>query len=81
MKATAYRGGMVVATALLFLPRWIGWPGTFAVAASISACMAVAVFAAPRIPAPDRDRREHAPALKRARGDMHRAGVSVCVVP
>ena len=28
MKATAYRGGMVVATALLFLPRWIGWPGT-----------------------------------------------------
>jgi PAT family beta-lactamase induction signal transducer AmpG len=80
MKATAYRGGMVVATALLFLPRWIGWPGTFAVAALISACMAVAVFAAPRVAVPIRERRELWPALKRWFGESHSAAVIVFVM-
>jgi len=80
MKATAYRGGMVVATALLFLPRWIGWPGTFAVAALISACMAVAVFAAPRIAAPARERQELWPALKRWFGESHSVAAIVFVM-
>ncbi len=75
MKAVAYRGGMVVATALLFLPRWIGWAGTFAVAASLSACMAVAVFAAPRVAVPPRKRRELWPALKRWFAESHSAAV------
>jgi PAT family beta-lactamase induction signal transducer AmpG len=75
MKAIAYRGGMVVATALLFLPRWIGWPGTFAVAASISACMAVAVFAAPRVAVPTSERPELWPALKRWFGESHSVAV------
>ena len=80
MKAIAYRGGMVVATALFFLPRWIGWPGTFAVAALISACMAVAVFAAPRIAVPVRERRKLWPALKRWFGESHGVAVIVFVM-
>jgi PAT family beta-lactamase induction signal transducer AmpG len=80
MKATAYRGGMVVATALLFLPRWIGWPGTFAAAALISACMAVAVFAAPRITVPVRERRELWPALKRWFGESNSVAVIIFVM-
>jgi len=75
MKAAAYRGGMVIATALLFLPRWIGWPGTFAVAAAISACFAVSVFAAPRVSIPTRERRELGPALKRWWGEGHAVAV------
>ena len=75
MKAIAYRGGMVVASALFFLPRWIGWPGTFAVAASISACMAVAVFAAPHVAVPTSERRELWPALKRWFGESHSVAV------
>jgi PAT family beta-lactamase induction signal transducer AmpG len=80
MKATAYRGGMLLATALLFLPRWIGWSGTFAVAALFSACMAVAVFAAPRIAIPDVERREHWPALKRWLGDRNGAAIIAFVM-
>ncbi len=65
MKATAYRFGMLLASALLFLPRWIGWSGTFAVAALISVCMAAAAFTTPRIAVRDREQREFWPALKR----------------
>jgi PAT family beta-lactamase induction signal transducer AmpG len=75
MKAIAYRGGMVVATAQLFLPRWVGWPGTLAGAASISACMAVAVFAAPHVAVPTSERRELWPALKRWFGESHSVAV------
>jgi PAT family beta-lactamase induction signal transducer AmpG len=64
-KATAYRVGMLLASTLLFLPRWIGWSGTFAVAALISICMAAAVFTTPRTAVPDRARRDFWPALKR----------------
>ncbi len=80
MKATAYRVGMLLATALLFLPRWIGWPGTFVVAALLSACMAAAVFAAPRVAVPDPGRRELWPALKRWLGESHGASVIVFVM-
>jgi len=80
VKAVAYRGGMVVAAALYFLPRWIGWPGTFVVAASISLCMAVAAFAAPRIAAPVRERQDLWPALKRWFGGSHSVAVIVFVM-
>ena len=80
MKATAYRGGMLLATVLLLLPRWIGWSGAFAAAALISACMAAAVFVAPRAAIPDRERREFWPALKRWLGESHSAAVIVFVM-
>jgi PAT family beta-lactamase induction signal transducer AmpG len=52
-RTTAYRIGLVTAGGgLLFLPRWIGWPGTFACAAAVSAALAPAVFRAPRIAVP-----------------------------
>jgi len=65
MKAIAYRCGMLLAAALLFLPRWIGWSGMFAVASLICACMAAAVFIAPKVAVPERERWEFWPALKR----------------
>ena len=65
MKAIAYRCGMLLAAALLFLPRWIGWSGMFAVAGLICACMAAAVFIAPKVAVPKRERWEFWPALKR----------------
>jgi PAT family beta-lactamase induction signal transducer AmpG len=80
IKAIAYRVGMLLATALLFLPRWIGWSGTFALAALISAGMAVAVFAAPRIEVPKPERSEVWPALKCWLGDRHGAAVIVFVM-
>jgi PAT family beta-lactamase induction signal transducer AmpG len=66
MKVTAYRAGLLAAgSGLLFLPRWIGWPGTFAVAAAFSAAMAASVFAAPRVAVPAESRRETLIPLKR----------------
>jgi len=64
MKAVAYRCGMLLAAALLFLPRWIGWSGMFAVAGLICAGMAAAVFIAPKVAAPKREHWEFWPALK-----------------
>jgi PAT family beta-lactamase induction signal transducer AmpG len=75
IKAIAYRGGMLLATALLLLPRWIGWPATFAIAGMLSALMAASVFAAPRVATPDRARHELWPALRRWLGDG--SGVAV----
>jgi PAT family beta-lactamase induction signal transducer AmpG len=75
VKAIAYRCGMLLATALLLLPRWIGWSATFAVAGMLSALMMVSVFAAPRVAIPDSARREVWPALRRWLGDGH--GVAV----
>jgi len=80
MKATAYRGGMLLATALLLLPRWIGWPGTFTIAGLLSAVMAVAVGAAPRVTVPDSRRGELWPALGRWLGARHGASVIVFVM-
>jgi PAT family beta-lactamase induction signal transducer AmpG len=66
MKVTAYRAGLLAAgSGLLFLPRWIGWPGTFAVAAAFSAAMAVSVFTAPRVAVPAESRRETLIPLRR----------------
>jgi PAT family beta-lactamase induction signal transducer AmpG len=65
IKAIAYRGGMLLATSLLFVPRWLGWSATFALAAAISAGMALAAFAAPKLDVPARERRPLAPALLR----------------
>jgi len=75
IKAIAYRVGMLLATALLLLPRWIGWTATFAVAGMLSALMAVRVFSAPRVAIPEQARREFWPPLRRWLGAGH--GVAV----
>jgi PAT family beta-lactamase induction signal transducer AmpG len=75
VKAIAYRVGMLLATALLLLPRWIGWAATFAVAGMLSAVMAASVFAAPRVAVPEQARRDLWPALRRWLGDRHGAAV------
>ena len=75
IKAIAYRAGMLLAYALLLFPRWIGWPGTFALAALLSACMAATAFTIPRIQIPQRERREIWSPLIRWLGDRH--GVEV----
>jgi len=80
IKAIAYRAGMLLAYALLFFPRWIGWPGTFALAALLSACMAAAAFTVPRIQIPKRERREVWSPLKRWLGDRHGVAVIVFVM-
>jgi PAT family beta-lactamase induction signal transducer AmpG len=66
MRVTAYRGGLLLSgSVLLFLPRWIGWDGTFLVAAAVSASMAASVFACPRVDVPARERESSLEALRR----------------
>ena len=51
VRVSAYRVGMLLSgSALLFLPRWIGWDGTFAVAGALSLGFAALVFTCPRVP-------------------------------
>ena len=65
MRVTAYRIGLIAAGGgLLFLPRWIGWNGTFAVAAAASALMAAAVYAAPAVSVPAESRKDVLPSLR-----------------
>jgi PAT family beta-lactamase induction signal transducer AmpG len=80
MKAVAYRVGMLLASALLFLPRWIGWSGTLATAALISVWMVAAVFTVPRIEVPERERQEIGSALKRWLDGNHAAAMLVFVM-
>jgi len=57
MKATAYRIGVLVAGGgLFFLPRFVGWDGTFVVAAGLSLAFAVSVHFAPAVPVPRESR-------------------------
>jgi PAT family beta-lactamase induction signal transducer AmpG len=66
MRVTAYRAGLIAAGGgLLFLPRWVGWDGSFAVAALLSAAMAVAVFVCPRVEIPAESRRHTFRSLRR----------------
>jgi PAT family beta-lactamase induction signal transducer AmpG len=67
VRVIAYRVGLIASGgALLFLPRWIGWPGTFAVAAAAFVVMALTAQACPRLPVPDSTRREAlVPVLRR----------------
>jgi len=66
MRVTAYRAGMIAAGGgLLFLPRWVGWDGTFAAAALASLIMAAAVFACPRVEVPPESRRHPFRSLRR----------------
>ncbi len=75
MKATAYRAGMLLATALLLLPRWIGWSATFVTAGLLSAVMAASMFALPPDVTRRLERRDLWPALRRWLGSGH--GISV----
>ncbi len=66
MRVAAYRIGLIAAGGgLLFLPRWIGWDGTFGVAAAASALMAATVYAAPRVAVPAESRKEVLGSLRR----------------
>jgi len=57
MKATAYRIGLMVAGGgLLFLPRWIGWDGTFVAAGAISLLFAAGVRSVPAVAIPPESR-------------------------
>jgi len=57
-RVTAYRVGMIAGgAALLFLPRWLGWPGTLACAALLSVPLAAGVLRAPRVAIPKEARR------------------------
>lgn len=58
IRITAYRVGLIGAGGLLFLPRWIGWDGTFGIAALASVAMAGAVYLCPSVPVPVQSRRE-----------------------
>ncbi|MEZ4353420.1 MAG: MFS transporter [Myxococcota bacterium] len=50
VRVGAYRAGLIAAGGgLLFLPRFLGWSGTFAVAAGLSLAMAVGLRATPRL--------------------------------
>jgi len=65
VRVIAYRVGLIASGgALLFLPRWIGWPGTFAVAACASFAMALAVQASPRASVPPTPHRQTRSALR-----------------
>lgn len=75
MKATGYRAGMLLATALLLLPRWVGWPATFITAGLLSAVMAASLRALPPNVVEISERRELWPALRRWLGDGN--GVAV----
>jgi len=65
VRITAYRAGLLVASGLLLLPRWIGWPGAFTAAALALLLLAAAVLRAPSVPVPEAARRELWPALRR----------------
>lgn len=66
MRVTAYRIGLIAAGGgLLFLPRWIGWNGTFGVAAALSALLAAAVYAAPAVAVPAASRKDVLGSLQR----------------
>jgi PAT family beta-lactamase induction signal transducer AmpG len=65
VRFAAYRVGVVLAGALLLLPRWIGWGGTWAVAAALSLAMATSLLACPKVAVPPESRRDTWGALKR----------------
>lgn len=66
MRMTGYRGGVILAGGgLLFLPRWIGWSETLAVAAALHVLMAGAVFLTPRVEVAPEARRAMWSALQR----------------
>jgi PAT family beta-lactamase induction signal transducer AmpG len=66
IRVGAYRVGLIAAGGgLLFLPRWIGWSGTFSIAALISLAMALSLWTTPRVPVPPESRRETRAGLER----------------
>ena len=65
VRITAYRAGLLAASGLLLLPRWIDWPATFASAAIALLALAAAVLRCPEVPVPEAARRELLPPLRR----------------
>jgi len=66
VRVTAYRGGLIAAGAgLLFLPRFVGWGGTFAAAGLLCLALALAVRSCPPVRIAPEARRNPAEALRR----------------
>jgi PAT family beta-lactamase induction signal transducer AmpG len=80
MRNTGYRGGMLLAAGLFFLPRWIGWNGTIGVAAGLHALYAGLVYTTPQVEVPAEARREMWPALRRWLGREGAVGVFAFVL-
>jgi PAT family beta-lactamase induction signal transducer AmpG len=66
VRVTAYRVGILVSGgALLFLPRWIGWPGTLGVAAGLLALLSAMALSIPTVRVPRAADDAMWPALRR----------------
>jgi len=65
MRITAYRGGLILAGSLLIVSDRVGYAATFALAAALTATLALAVFACPRVRAATRAREGSVDLLRR----------------
>ncbi|MGI9590238.1 MAG: MFS transporter, partial [Myxococcota bacterium] len=65
MRNTGYRGGMLLAGALLFLPDVFGWQAALGAGAALHALAAAAVYGTPRVEVPLAARQEMWPAVRR----------------
>lgn len=64
MRNTGYRAGMLLAAALFFLPRWIGWNGTLAAAGLLHFALAAALRWTPHAEVAVSQRRALGPLLR-----------------
>jgi PAT family beta-lactamase induction signal transducer AmpG len=81
VRVTAYRIGLIAAGGgLLFLPRWIGWTGTFAVASAACAAMALTLRLAPEARIASGARRDWIAALRRWLGGGGAVGMFAFVM-
>ena len=66
LRVAAYRVGLIAAGGgLLFLPRWVGWPSTFGLAAAFCAVLALSLHWTPRVPVPIESRTQLSAAMHR----------------
>jgi PAT family beta-lactamase induction signal transducer AmpG len=81
VRIAAYRTAMLAGGGgLLLLPRWIGWPATFEVAAALHLALAASVWLAPATAVRTAERQDLVPALRAWLGRPGAAGVLVFVL-
>jgi PAT family beta-lactamase induction signal transducer AmpG len=81
VRAAAYRAGVLAAGGgWLLLPRWIGWPATFATAALACVGLAAAARACPALPVPEAARRDLVGALRRWLGRGGAGGAALFIL-